>query len=163
MRVALRSLLVCVLGVVLVGLSFAPGAIAQESPGGEISLEQSLSGAPLVAPAAEPLLGGEQQQLAEEARHDNPEAVAEREASRTAFEGLDPAQAAKLARETFPHLVDDPAGGFSQLPAGQRIVSYPTPNTAQLELPDHKSAVLESLSPIAIETSSSTRVPIISR
>ncbi len=83
-----------------------------------------------------------------------------REASRTKFEGLDPGQAAKLAGEAFPHLVDDPAGGAPQLPAGQRIVTYTTPHTAQLELSDHKSAVLESLSPIAIETSPSKRVPI---
>ncbi len=113
-----------------------------------------------MVPGAEPLLGGEQQQSAEEARRDNPEAVMEREASRTKFEALNAEQAASLLSEAFPRVVDDPAGGSPQLPAGQRIITYPTPNTAQLELPDHKSAVLESLSPIAIETSSSTRVPI---
>ncbi len=83
-----------------------------------------------------------------------------REASQTKFEGLNPEQAGKLAGESFPRIVDVPAGGSPQLPTGERIVTYPTPNTAELELPNHRGAVLESLSPIAIETSSSTRVPI---
>jgi streptogramin lyase len=95
-----------------------------------------------------------------ESRLDSPEAVAAREASQTEFEGLSSEQAEKLDGEAFQHLLDVPAGGSPQLSAGQRIVTYSTSNTAQLELPEHKSAVLESLSPIAIETSSSTRVPI---
>jgi len=160
MRVALRSLLVCVLGVVLVGSSFATGASGAESLGGEGSAEAPVLSNQLVVGAAEPLLGSEQQQLAEEARRDNPEAVMAREASQTMFEGLGAEQAAKLASEVFSRIVEDPAGGPPQLPAGQQIVAYPTSNTARLELANHKSAVLESLSPIAIETSPSTRVPI---
>jgi hypothetical protein len=99
-------------------------------------------------------------QYERESRPDSPEVIEAREASQTKFEGLNSEQAEKLAGEAFPHIVDVPAGGSPQLPAGQRIVTYPTRNTAQIELPDHKSAVLESLSPIAIETSSSTRLPI---
>jgi YD repeat-containing protein len=90
----------------------------------------------------------------------SPEAVLAREASQTKFEGLNSEQAGKLAGESFPQIMDVPAGGPPQLPDGQRIIAYPTPHTAQLELPDHKSAVLESLSPIAIETSPKTRVPV---
>jgi len=155
MRVALRSLLVCVLGCVLGGSSLTACAWA-----GEASPEAPLVGGPTVVPGGESLLGGEQQQLAEEARRDSPEAVAMREASQTEFEGLDSEQAVKVDREAFQHVVEDPAGGPPQLPEGQRIVSYPTARTAQLELPDHKSGVLESLSPIAIETSPTTSVPI---
>jgi hypothetical protein len=155
MRVALPSLLVCVLGFLLGGFSFAACALAREPLGGEASL----LGGPLMVPDAEALVGG-QLAAAEESRLANPEAVAEREASRTKYEGLDAEQAAKLAGEAFPHIVDDPAGGPPQLPEGQRIVAYPTLSTAQLELPDHKHAVLESLSPIAIGTSPTTRVPI---
>ena len=72
---------------------------------------------------------------------------------------MDAAQAVKLDGEAFPHVVDDVAGGAPQLLAGQRLLGYSTANTAQLELPEHKYAVLESLSPIAIETSS-TPLPI---
>ncbi len=160
MRVAWRSLLVCVLGCVVVGSLCAGGAWADEASGGEGAQEASLAGVPTVVPGSGGLLGGEQQQLAEEARRDNPEAVAMREASRTEFEGLDAEQAAKLARESFPRVVDDPAGGPPQLPEGERIVGYPTATTAQLELPGHESAVLESLSPIAIATSPTTDAPI---
>ncbi len=99
-------------------------------------------------------------QYEHESKLDSPEAVSAREASQTKFEGLNPEQAGKLAGESFPQIVDVPAGGSPQLPVGERIVTYPTTNTAELELPNGKGAVLESLSPIAIETSSSTRIPL---
>ncbi len=99
-------------------------------------------------------------QYERESRLDSPEAVLAREASQTEFEGLDAEQAGVLARASFPQVVGVPAGGVPLLPAGERITDYTTADTAQLELPDHKSAVLESLSPIAIETSSNMGVPI---
>jgi YD repeat-containing protein len=157
MRSMRRALLACVV-CGLVGLVSWPVVARAE----EASL--AVGSGPLVLSNPTVVVGSPEEaqelQYERESRLDSPEAVLVREASRTEFEGLDSEQAGKLAGESFPRIVDVAAGGSPQLPTGERIVSYPTSNTAQLELPDHKGAVLESLSPIAIETSSSTRVPI---
>jgi hypothetical protein len=75
---------------------------------------------------------GQQSQAEREARLDSPEAVAEREASRTRFEGLDAQRAAKVAGEVFPGVLDEPAGGPPRLSAGQSIVSYPSDEAARV-------------------------------
>jgi hypothetical protein len=70
------------------------------------------SGAPLssegglVVPGVQSLDEGQQAQAQEQASLTNPEAVAEREASTTKFNGLDTDQAAKLASEDFPGVMD---------------------------------------------------------
>ena len=160
MRFALRSLLVCALTVVMGGLSVVSVASGAQSVGGNGSPEASVLSAQLVVGGSESLLGSEQQQAVEEAQRENPEAVMAREASQREFEGLDAAQAGQTDSEAFPGIVDEPAGGAPRLPEGERVVQYSTSNTALLELPDHKSAVLESLSPIAIATSPTTNLPI---
>jgi hypothetical protein len=157
MQAALRSLAMCV-GLCLTGLAVAsPVAFAEGSStlGGT---DPSSLGIPLVT-AGSPT-EGEQLQTQEEARRSNPEAVAEREASRTEFEGLDAEQAAKVAGEAFPELVDEPAGGPPKLPSGQSITSYLSDNAASVDVGGGKQALIESMAPIAVQTSSGERVPV---
>lgn len=157
--VAWRSLVGCVLCglglAVCVPSASAEGSVALGGTGGS-PLES-----PLVLPESQSLLGGQGVGEAEEVRRDSPEAVAARSASARAFEGLSSAQAAKLAEETFPGLVDHLAGGPPQLPAGQTITGYLSDDAAQVDLGGGKHAVIESMAPIAVENSSSgRRVPV---
>jgi DNA-binding beta-propeller fold protein YncE len=114
---------------------------------------------PLVAPAVQSLNEGEAQQAAaaEQTRLDSPAAFRAREASRTEFEHLGAARAAQVARAAFPAVIERPAGGPPQLPAGDRLARYLAPNAARLALPGGKHAVVESMEPMAIKTSSAGR------
>jgi len=128
-------------------------AEATSSGGGSLSLERSLvtSSSPTEA---------EQLRAAEEAKLANPNAVAEREASRTKFEGLDTEAAIKLDGEVFPKLIEEPAGGLPKLGVGESISGYVSDNAASLDLRGGKHGVLESLAPIAVQTGSGQRVPV---
>ncbi|HEY2142043.1 MAG TPA: RHS repeat-associated core domain-containing protein [Solirubrobacteraceae bacterium] len=118
----------------------------------------SLLGGPLVVPAG--LEEGEQARNAEQARLAGPEAVLAREESQTKFEGLDSGQAAKLAGEAFPEAIDHVAGALPPLPSGQRVVGYPADNVAQVDLGGGRHAVIESMEPVAIESSPGQRAPL---
>jgi hypothetical protein len=160
MRVAWRSLLVCVLGVVLAGSSFATCVQAVEPSGGEASSEISLLDSPLVVPSENEMLGGAQQQSAQEASYDNPEAVAARQASASAYESLSAESAEKIVNEAFGDLVNDPAGGLSSLGTGEQVISYLTDSAARVELPTGQPAILESSTPLAIEAPGGGYAPI---
>ncbi len=150
MRVALRSLLVCVLGS-LVGLSWvAMPAYAEEGlvPGGPLSLQ----GSSLVLPGVE-ALAGSQRAAEEEARRANPEAVEAREASADAYESLDTESAENLAAQSFPTLVDQSDGPLSSLPSGQKVTGYINPYTATLTEEDGQRALAVSSTPVALKTS----------
>lgn len=97
---------------------------------------------------------------ARQARLGSPAAIAARAASRTKFAHLGAARAAQVAREAFPEVIDHPVGGPPHLPAGQRIVDYVSSHAAQLALPGGKHAVVESLQPMAVETSRGHRAPV---
>ncbi len=159
MRGRVRWLLV--LGVAwgvagLVGSSAT--AFGEGSPGGEGAGGSSLTEGSLVTPGSP--VAGEEAQAGEQAKLTNPEAVAAREASKTKYEGLDSEQAAKVAGEAFPKLVDEPAGGPPGLAAGESITGYPDDNAARIDLGGGKHGVVESMEPIAVETSSGQREPI---
>jgi RHS repeat-associated protein len=128
-------------------------ALGAESPG-----ESTLGS--LVVPGVQVLDGGQQVVAAEEARRASPQARVARERSRTAFERLSATAAEKLAGEAFPELVRRAADPLLQLPAGERIVGYPTDRTAQIALGDGKNEVIESTEPLAVETSPGRREPI---
>jgi hypothetical protein len=119
----------------------------------------SLSGNPLVVPAAEFLVGG-QLAAAEEARLANPEAVSIREESRTKFSGLSTEQASRVDGEAFPAVIDESGGGLGKLPAGVSVVGYASDDAAQVDLPGGGHGVVESLAPIAVEGSLGQRVPV---
>jgi RHS repeat-associated protein len=166
MSCAGRWLAVC-LGCCAIGLAGAPvafgagssaeGASAEASPAGEGGGASSL-GSSLVTLGSP--TQGEQAQAAEQAKLASPEAVAAREESQSKYEGLDPGQAAKLAGEAFPGTIDRPAGTLPQLPAGQQVVGYPADNAAQVDLGEGKHGVIESMEPIAIETSPEHHEPL---
>lgn len=110
-------------------------------------------GSALVVPGVQSLDEDQQLGAAEEARLSSPTVVAARERSRTEFEHLGAAQARALDRRAVPVLVDDPAGGPPQLPAGQRLVRYTSDDSAQVDLPGGKHGMIASLQPIASEVS----------
>ncbi len=101
----------------------------------------------------------EQLQAQQEAKRSTPEAVAQREASRTKFEGLGPEQAVKVAAEAFPGIAE-PAGGKPKLPVGQSIVGYPTVGAVQVDLGGGRYGLIESAAPMAVETSPGRQTPI---
>jgi hypothetical protein len=146
---------------VVVCMGLATGARADAllfstEPGGP----SAALGNALVVPEVQSLDEGQQALNAEEARRSNPEVVALREESRTKFEGLDTEQAANLASEAFPVVVDEQAGGLPRLPVGESVTGYPTDNAARIDLPGGRRGVAESLAPIAVEASSGQRVPV---
>jgi streptogramin lyase len=139
-------------------LAVAPGiALAGGSLSGEGSGPSSLGGSLVVAGSP---TEGEQVLAGERARLANPEAVAAREVSRTKFEHLSAGQAAKVAGEAFPGVIDRPAGGTPQLPAGQKITGYLTDNAASVDVGGDRHALIESIEPIAVQSSPGHRTPI---
>ncbi len=144
------------------GLVSLPSVVRGESQspvtGADTSL--SLDGSPLVVQGVQALDGGQQLGAAEEARRSSPEAVTAREESRTKYESLGAEQAARVAGEAFPVVIDEPAGGPPRLPAGQSITGFPTDDVAQVELPGGRHGVIESMEPFAVETSLGHREPV---
>jgi DNA-binding beta-propeller fold protein YncE len=164
MRSAVRRLAACLLccgtalavsPVVALGEGAASKGAAPVSEGSRAS--SSLGGS-LVTPGSP--VEGEEAKAAEEAKLANPDAVAEREASQTKYEGLNAEGAEKTDGEAFPKVIDEPAGGPPKLPAGESITGYPNDNVAQLDLPEDRHGVLESLLPMAVETAPGQRMPV---
>lgn len=159
---SVRRLAVC-LGCCIAGVAVSPvaalgtGSSAEGSPSGEGGGASSSLGSSLVTTGSP--AQGEQARASEQATLASPEAVAAREESQTKYEGLDTGQAAKLAGEVFPVVIDRAAGTL-QLPAGQQVVGYPTDNVAQVDLGEGKHGVIESTGPIAIETSKGHHEPL---
>lgn len=83
-----------------------------------------------------------------------------REVSRTKFEHLDAAQAARVASQAFPAFVDEPAGGPPDLGGGQRVVGYLADNVARVELPGGQHGAIVSSQPMAVQVTGGRRVPI---
>ncbi|HSZ14187.1 MAG TPA: RHS repeat-associated core domain-containing protein [Solirubrobacteraceae bacterium] len=135
------------------GVALAAGLSSQ----GGFDAPSPLQGSLVVAGM---LTESEQLKDAEQARRSAPAAVAARLASRTRFERLDLKQAAALASEAFPVLVRHLAGGPPRLPAGQRIVGFSSANSAEVDLGGRKRGVIESVEPIARETSPGRLAPV---
>ena len=132
------------------GAETAP-ATSSGTSAGPLSSSLVTSGSPLES---------EQMAAEEQAKSTNPEAIKAREESRTEFEGLNVEQAAKLAREVFPGVITEPAGGPPRLPAGAQITGYLSDDAASVNLGGGSQAVLESMEPIAVQTSPGQRTPI---
>jgi RHS repeat-associated protein len=150
----------CVLSCLVSFLCFAR---ASEAAGLSATLEAGLASEALTADpfASEPLEGlGEGGRAVEEARRATPEAVAAREASLTKFENLNATQVVQVAGESFPAVINQTAGGPPRLPTGETIVGFPSVTVAQVDLGSGKRAVIDSLQPIAVESSPGHRVPV---
>jgi tripartite motif-containing protein 71 len=70
------------------------------------------------------------------------------------------AQARETIERTYPAFVDSTAGGPPTLPAGQRILSYETPEVAAVSLPNGAKAVIESTLPMATRSGSGGWAPV---
>jgi RHS repeat-associated protein len=150
---------VALLACWLVGLAISPFAASGDgsSAGEVVANTSSLSGA-LVTPGSPS--EGEQSRAAEQARLARPEAVAKREASLSEYEHLNTRQAEAVVAEAFPALIDAPADGPPKAPAGGRITSYTSDNTARVDLAGGKLGVIESSVPIATASRSGGYVPL---
>jgi hypothetical protein len=93
--------------------------------------------------------GGQRAVAVEQAKHASPEAFLARLHSRTLFAHLDAAAAVRVVRQSFPGLIYQRDGGAPSLRQGERIRRYSSANVAQLSLPNHKRAVIESIGPMA--------------
>lgn len=90
----------------------------------------------------------------------SPRSIAAAMRSRTEFADLSAARAARVDRTAFPAQIARPAGGPPSLPKGQRIVRIESPRVAQIELPHGKHAAVESMQPMAVETSRGHYSPV---
>jgi DNA-binding beta-propeller fold protein YncE len=113
-----------------------------------------------VVPRVQALDEAQQVAEAQQTRRESTAAVAARAASRTKFAHLGLSRAAEVAREAFPEAIAHQVGGPPRLPAGQRIIGYASTKAAQIALPGGKHAVVESMQPLAIETSHGHRAPV---
>jgi len=127
--------------------AYAPGGAPESALNGPLGI----AGAPT-----------EPEQLAADAiaQLSNPQAIAEREASRTKYENLTTEQARAVADEDFPAVIAEPLGGPPKLPASQRITGYVNANTAQVDLGGGEAGLVQSLAPMAIKTSSAGWTPV---
>ena len=159
MKTAIKSLAICV-GLCLMGLAVAAPVAFAEGPAALGGTGGSPLESPLVVPEALPLLGGEAVSNLEEARRASPEAAIQRQESQTKYEDLSAEAASKLTQEAFPGMVDHATGGLPQLAEGQRITNIIGANAAQVSLAQGGHAVLESMEPIATESSPGKWSPV---
>jgi hypothetical protein len=157
-RVSLRLAVRC--ACCLSAVCLTSGSAALAAPATPPASSESLPANPLVVPEEQSLTGSDGEQEAREAQLASPRAVAEREASRTKFSNLGPEQAVKTDSEAFPAVINEPAGGPPKLPTGQSITGYLSDDAASVDLGEGKHGVLESMAPIALETSSGQLTPV---
>jgi streptogramin lyase len=150
-------LLLGALSVAVLGGFVAPEAPALGSPAQSGEGLGALATNSLVPPAADQLLGGEGRRASRAARRANPQEIARRAASRTAFQGLTPGGAADVTDRAFPEL-EQVSGGIPLLEAGQHVVRYPTDYSAELSLSGRRD-LIESFDPIAATTAHGARSP----
>ena len=163
-----RVLACCVAGVVgllvWVGVSGVFGGSGARSVAvADVPAASPVPGLSLTSldvPGVQPLDGDQQASDVQQARHSSSAAYLGRIRSRTEFEHLKAPQAAQVAREAFPTLIEKHDGGAPSLPPGQRVVRYTAPNVAQLALPGGKHAVIESMAPMATPTTAGHFTPI---
>ncbi|HEY3946162.1 MAG TPA: 6-bladed beta-propeller [Solirubrobacteraceae bacterium] len=111
-------------------------------------------------PGVQSLDGAQQVQAQAQVSLTSLEAVAEREASRLKFSGLDGEQAKTVAGASFAAVIDEPAGGPPKLPAGEKITGFANANVAQLDLGAQGEAVVESTVPMALASPSGGWAPV---
>jgi RHS repeat-associated protein len=157
LRLAVAWMVSCLVGLSLSSVVASGAGVSDSQQGGNAgpSLEASL-----VVPGVDSLVGGQQTAAAMESLRASPDAVAAREASRTAYRAMTAAAAERLAREAFPDVVVHRSGVLSNLPAGQTVAGLPSDHVAQVDLAGGRHGVIESIEPLAIETSSGHREAI---
>jgi RHS repeat-associated protein len=119
-------------------------------------MSTAMSGDPLVLPGPSPLVA-EQQAAAEEARRAAPEAVAEREISRTEYEGLGREGAVALAEQDFG--IASPAWTSPVGQDGGHVTKYVSDSSAVETLPDGKHLLVQSTVPLLSSVGSGQSAP----
>lgn len=111
------------------------------------------------SPSMEWLTGGDEARLAMEARLASPEAVVERQSSRTQYEDLKPAEAVRLAEQTFE--IERPAWrGPTAGEPGARVVGYVGERAAQEVLPNGEHLLAASSVPLRSTVGSGRLEPL---
>ena len=161
MQLVRRGLLLVVLGA-LSGVALATGVAGGQQSTQPVSTASvapwSVWGEALVDGSAGRLVGGGGLVAARAARRASPEAVAARAASREEFHGLSFGRLRAVTAGSFPQLLA-PSDGVPVLPAGDRIVGYPTAHSAELSTP-RGPRLIEAVSPIATSAGRGHRVPL---
>jgi YD repeat-containing protein len=153
MRHAVRLLVVCsvcCVGVVCLSAGVAGASALAGAGAGSFA-------SPLVGDA---LLDEGGQRAAAEVVRDSPEAVSDREESRTKFEDENAEQAAKTFDVAFPGVASVSSGGPPQLPSGAAMTGFAGPDVAQVDLSSGEHALIESTLPMASEASPGIWVPV---
>ncbi len=148
----------CAVLLALIVLGACAGALAA-SPAGALGSGVSVQSS-LVIEGAGWLLGDAQLLAQREATRMSPRAVAARRLSRSRFQRLDAGAAARLASESYPGIVDQSAAALPQLTPGSRIAGYLSDYSARVDLRSGRHALIESLKPIALETSHGRHAPV---
>ncbi len=161
MRVALRSLLVCVLGAVPVFALGGGASGASPGVGSGASLADGSFVSSLVPPHLQwPSAESEPSRVRERRQSTSLATVQMSVRSRTMFAHLGAVRAAQVARGAFPVEIGHQVDSGPLVPVGGRIVRYSSDKVAQLELPGGKLAAVESLRPMAVETSHGHHEPV---
>ena len=150
MRTGARSLAVMAACCMAVFVGSPTGASGEALSSLAGSSSSSPLGGGLAVSEVQSLDGSQQAQNAAEAQLSNPEAVAEREASTTKFEGLDGAQAMSLVAEVFPAVASKQDGGPPPLAAGERSLGFESANVEQVETGSGDVGVVQSTMPMAV-------------
>ncbi len=63
-------------------------------------------------------------------------------------------------QETYPHMVDVPAGGPPALASGQKATGFPSDYSMSVDVGEGRHALVESITPIALETEDGGHTPL---
>jgi RHS repeat-associated protein len=137
--------------------ALTPGAAYAAPTGPEAGAPTLAAGGSLVAPDVELLAGAEAAGEAREAQLDSPEAVAERERSRTQYEGIGGGEAVALAERVFD--IGRPSWSPPGGEAGQ-ITKYLGAGMAQERTPGGTSLLLQSSIPLRSAVGSGQLEPV---
>jgi hypothetical protein len=80
--------------------------------------------------------------------------------SSTEFENLAPQAAEATLQEKYPQMVDNPSGGPPALAEGQTATGYPSDYSMSVDAGGGKHALVESITPIALETENGGHKPL---
>ncbi|HEX5307881.1 MAG TPA: RHS repeat-associated core domain-containing protein [Solirubrobacteraceae bacterium] len=154
--------------LLIAGLLVAIGVLTLTAPGQPRALGRAATGEvpaatvsnPLVVPDVERLDSGEQEHDQLIADRANPQAVWARQSSRTRYERLSGGAAVRVIGARAPGVLSESSGGIGGLPRGVRVSRYLSADSARLDLPGGRHAVVASVAPFAARTPSHGYSPV---
>jgi len=124
----------------------------------KVARKVSLS--PLLATGAQLISGNVTSPAGTAGPSSSPSSITVREQSATAYENLSPQAAEATMQEKYPGVVDNPAGGPPPLAEGQKATGYPSDYSMSVEGGGGTHALVESITPIALETEDGGHKPL---